>query len=46
MVYIGLGNNQLLGGNNKTEFFWIIPVVKASIEVDGKAVLKEGKLVF
>jgi leucyl aminopeptidase (aminopeptidase T) len=46
MVYIGLGNNQLLGGNNKTEFFWIIPVVKASVEVDGKAVLKEGKLVF
>lgn len=46
MVYIGLGNNQLLGGNNKTDFEWTIPVVKASVEVDGKTVLKDGRLVF
>jgi leucyl aminopeptidase (aminopeptidase T) len=46
MVYISIGNNQLLGGNNKTGFFWGIPVVKASVEVDGKTVLKDGKLVF
>jgi aminopeptidase len=46
MVFISIGNNQLLGGNNKTDFSWTIPVVKASVEVDGKTVLKEGKLVF
>lgn len=46
MVTLGLGNNQLLGGNNKTEFFWEIPVVKATVEVDGKPVIKDGQLVF
>ena len=46
MVYIGMGNNQLLGGNNKTEFGWMIPVVKATVEVDGKTVVKDGRLAF
>ncbi len=46
MVFIGMGNNQLLGGNNKTEFAWVIPVVKASVEIDGKTVVKDGQLVF
>lgn len=46
MVYIGMGNNQLLGGNNKTEFGWATPVVKATIEVDGKTVVKDGQLAF
>jgi len=46
MVYIGIGNNQLLGGNNKTEFGWTTPVVKATVEVDGKTVVKDGRLAF
>ena len=46
MVFIGMGNNQLLDGKNKTEFVWIIPVVKASVEIDGKSVVKDGQLVF
>jgi len=46
MVFIGMGNNQLLGGSNKTEFAWVIPIVNASVEIDGKAVVKDGKLVF
>jgi leucyl aminopeptidase (aminopeptidase T) len=46
MVYIGMGNNQLLGGNNKTEFGWSTPVVKATVEVDGKTVVKDGRLAF
>ena len=46
MVYIGIGNNQLLGGNNKTEFGWTAPVVKATVEVDGKTVVKDGRLAF
>jgi len=46
MVFIGLGTNQLLGGNNKTDFGWTIPVVKASVEIDGKTVVKDGQLVF
>ncbi len=46
MVYISMGINQLLGGNNKTEFGWSIPVVKASVEIDGKTVVRDGQLVF
>jgi hypothetical protein len=46
MVYIGLGNNQLLGGSNNTEFGWSAPVVKATVEVDGKTVVKDGRLAF
>ena len=46
MVYIGIGDNQLLGGNNKTEFGWMTPVVKATVEVDGKTVVKDGRLAF
>ena len=46
MVFIGIGNNDLLGGNNKTNFGWFIPVVNATVEVDGKIVVKDGQLVF
>ncbi len=46
MVFIGIGNNELLGGNNKTNFEWFIPVVNATVEVDGKIVVKDGQLVF
>lgn len=46
MVFIGIGNNDLLGGNNKTNFGWFIPVVNATVEVDGKTVVKDGRLVF
>jgi aminopeptidase len=46
MVFISIGNNQLWGGKNKTDFFWSIPVVKATVEVDGKTVVKDGQLVF
>ncbi len=46
MVYITMGNNQLLGGSNKTEFGWSIPVVKASVQIDGKTIVKDGELVF
>jgi len=46
MVFIGIGNNDLLGGNNKTNFGWFIPLVNATVEVDGKTVVKDGQLVF
>jgi aminopeptidase len=46
MVFIGIGNNQLWGGKNKEDFFWTIPVVGATVEIDGKTVVKDGQLVF
>ena len=44
MVFVGLGTNDLLGGNNKTDSGWLIPVSKATVEVDGKIVIKDGEL--
>ena len=46
MVYIFMGNNQLLGGDNKSEWGWGIPVTNASVEIDGTTVVKDGQLVF
>jgi hypothetical protein len=46
MVFIDMGNNQLLGGSNKTEFHWGIPVTNATVEIDGKTVVRDGNLVF
>jgi len=42
MVFIYMGNNQLLGGSNKTEWDWGIPVTNASVEIDGTTVVKDG----
>jgi leucyl aminopeptidase (aminopeptidase T) len=46
MVYINMGNNALLGGNNKTEFAWSIPQSNATVVVDDTTVVKDGQLVF
>jgi hypothetical protein len=42
------GDNQLLGGTNKTQgnFGFGFPIVGATVEVDGKVVIKDGKLRF
>lgn len=46
MVMLGMGQNQLFGGNNKTEFGWYIPIVNATVSVDGNTIIKDGKLTF
>lgn len=46
MVMLGMGQNQLFGGNNKTEFGWFIPIVNATVSVDGNTIIKDGKLTF
>ena len=46
MVMLGMGQNQLFGGNNKTEFGWYIPIVNATVSVDGNTIIKDGKLNF
>lgn len=45
MVSVGLGANQTLGGANKTESGWIIPIVNATVEVDGRQIVRNGQLV-
>lgn len=46
MVWIGIGGNELFGGNNKTQGEFWFPIVYATVEVDGKMVVKDGKLVL
>jgi len=46
MVYVGIGDNQMLGGSNKTQGGYNFPVVKATVAIDGKVVVKDGQLVF
>jgi len=47
LVIVGVGNNQLYGGVNQTNYAgwgWAIP--NATVTVDGKVIVKDGKLVF
>lgn len=44
MVWISFGDNQLLGGNNKTQGGFNFPIVNATVEIDGKVVVRDGKL--
>ncbi len=43
-VDIGIGMNDYLGGANKTTFSWAGSVPKATVELDGKQVVSNGKL--
>jgi aminopeptidase len=48
VVFVNIGDNQLLGGKNKTQgnFSFGFPLVGATVEVDGKVVIKNGTLVI
>ena len=43
MVMIGFGGNILQGGTNNSTEAWFFPVVGATVEVDGKVIIKNGK---
>ncbi len=46
LVFVGIGDNQVFGGNNKTQgnFGFVFPIVKATVEIDGQVVVKDGQL--
>jgi aminopeptidase len=46
VVYISMGDNQLLGGANKTQGGWGFPVLNSTVTVDGKVILKDGQIVM
>jgi len=46
MVWIGVGDNVLMGGTNKTQGGFNFPIVRATVEIDGRVVVKDGELVF
>lgn len=45
MVWLGFGNNQLLGGKNDKPGGFTFPINNATVEIDGKTVIKDGQLV-
>jgi leucyl aminopeptidase (aminopeptidase T) len=48
LVSISTGDNQLLGGSNKVQGGggWSAPIVNATVTIDGKTVVQDGKLVL
>lgn len=46
MVWISIGANRMLGGNNDTMGGFSFPIVNATVLVDGTVIVKDGKLVF
>ena len=46
LVYIGVGDNQLFGGSNKVQGGggFGFPIVEATVTIDGKTVVQDGKL--
>ena len=45
MVELSFGDNQLLGGENKTTGGFSFPVTNATVTVDGEVVVRAGALV-
>ncbi|WP_375418360.1 aminopeptidase [uncultured Hymenobacter sp.] len=45
MVYLRTGNNSLLGGTNKSPGGYSFPIANATVEVDGKVLVRNGQLV-
>lgn len=48
LVSVSIGDNQILGGTNKAEgtFSFPFPIIGATVEIDGKVVIKDGHLVL
>ncbi len=47
LVTVALGDNQLLGGSNKSPGAgYSFPIVNATVTVDGKTFVRDGKLTF
>lgn len=46
MVYVTLGDNRLMGGTNAVEggMSFGLPIVGATVEVDGRVLVREGKV--
>ena len=45
MVWLNFGDNQLLGGANKTTGGFGFPVTNATVTVDGEVVVRAGAMV-
>ncbi|WP_394348428.1 aminopeptidase [Hymenobacter jejuensis] len=45
MVFVSTGNNALFGGQNKTLGGYSFPIANATVDVDGKVIVRNGQLV-
>ncbi len=45
VVTIAIGGNQFFGGSNKSSGGYWFPLTNATVEIDGKVIVKEGALV-
>ncbi len=45
MVYVRTGNNGLLGGQNQSPGAYSFPIANATVEADGKVLVRNGQLV-
>jgi hypothetical protein len=45
MVYLGFGGNAFLGGDNDTPGGISVPIADATVTADGKAIVRDGRLV-
>jgi len=46
VVYLSFGNNILDGGKNNSTFTWSFPILNGTVEIDGKVVVKDGKIML
>jgi aminopeptidase len=46
VVHLLIGENRLSGGKNSSTFSWNWPILNATVEIDGKVVVKDGKVVL
>lgn len=48
LVFVSIGDNQILGGSNKAEgtFSFPFPIMRATVEIDGKVVIKDGRVIL
>jgi leucyl aminopeptidase (aminopeptidase T) len=45
LVSLGFGGNEMMGGANKTPGGYSFPIVNSTVTVDGKVIVKDGKLI-
>jgi aminopeptidase len=43
-IHLALGDNRMLGGVNESSLHWDLLVMDATLEADGRAILRDGRL--
>jgi hypothetical protein len=44
-VTVGVGNNEWAGGDNFSDFAVVPEIARATVTLDGQAIIQDGKLV-